>query len=207
MREVVEACHRSSQQLNQQLQQMGIRPYRYEALAMLVEYSEGGQRFREVLRTVITDARAGAFMWSNDHTVQYRAPASEFEAWKPALDVIQSSIELNPQWLAAVTRAMDQRGKMALETQRYINKVNNEILENRRRTHAEIRYENYLFLSGQDEYVNPFTGKVELDNSAYRYRWMDNHGDILYTDENSYDPNKHEQQPNREWKLTPIRPR
>lgn len=63
--------------------------------------------------------------------------------------------------------------------------MNNEILETRRRTHAGIRYENYLFLSGQDEYVNPFNGKVELDTSAYRYRWMDNHGEILYTDENS----------------------
>ena len=52
-----------------------------------------------------------------------------------------------------VTRAMDQQGKMALETQRNTNKMNNEILENRRRTH------------------------------------------------------KLEQRPNREWKLTPIRPR
>jgi hypothetical protein len=207
MREMVEAIYRSNQQVNQQLQQMGLKPNRYEGLAMLVEYSEGGQRFREVLKTVITDSRAGAFMWTNEHTIQFRAPADEFEGWKPALDVIYNSIEMNPQWMAAVTKAMDQRSKMALETQRYINKVNNEILENRRRTHAEIRYENYLFLSGQDEYVNPFTKKVELDTSAYRHRWVDNQGNILYTDENSYDPNKQEQRPNREWKLTPSRPR
>jgi hypothetical protein len=207
MREMVEAIYRSNQQINQQLQQMGLKPNRYEGLAMLVEYSEGGQRFREVLKTVITDSRTGAFMWTNEQTIQFRAPASEFEAWKPALDVIYNSIELNPQWIAAVTKAMDQRAKMALETQRYINKVNNEILENRRRTHAEIRYENYLFLSGQDEYVNPFTKKVELDTSAYRHRWMNNQGDILYTDENSHNPNEYEKRPNHEWKQTPARPR
>ena len=207
MREMVEAIYRSNQQLNQQLQQMGIKPNRYEGLAMLVEYSEGGQRFREVLKTVITDSRPGAFMWTNEQTIQFRAPASEFEAWKPALDVIYNSIELNPQWIAAVTRAMDQRAKMALETQRYINKVANEIVENRRRTHAEIRYENYLFLCGQDEYVNPFTKKVELDTSAYRHRWMNNQGEILYTDENSHNPNEYEKRPNFEWKQTPARPR
>jgi hypothetical protein len=207
MREMVEAVYRANQQVNQQLQQMGLKPNRYEGLAMLVEYSEGGRRYREVLKTILTDSRAGAFMWTNEHTIQFRAPADEFEVWKPALDVIYNSVELNPQWFAAVTKAMDQRSKMAMETQRYINRVNNEILENRRRTHAEIRYENYLFLSGQDEYVNPFTKKVELDTSAYRHRWVDNHGNILYTDENSYDPNKNEQRPNREWKLTPSRPR
>jgi len=207
MREMVEAIYRANQQINQQLQQMGLKPNRYEGLAMLVEYTEGGQRFREVLRTVITDARTGAFMWTNEHTIQFRAPMNEFEAWKPALDVIHNSIELNPQWIAAATRAMDQRAKMARDTQRYINKVASEIVENRRRTHAEIRYENYLSISGQDEYVNPFTKKVELDTSAYRHRWMSNQGDILYTEENSYDPNKHEQYPNREWKRTPVRPR
>jgi hypothetical protein len=207
MREMVEAIYRANQQINQQLQQMGLKPNRYDGLAMLVEYTEGGQRFREVLRTVITDARAGAFMWTNEHTIQFRASMNEFEAWKPALDVIHNSIELNPQWIAAVPRAMDQRAKMALDTQRYINKVANEIVENRRRTHAEIRYENYLFITGQDEYVNPFTKKVELDTSAYRHRWMNNHGDILYTDENTYNPNEYGKRPNYEWKRTPVRPR
>jgi hypothetical protein len=207
MREMVEAVYKANQQINQQLQQMGLKPNRYDGMAMLVEYTEGGQRYREVLRTIITDARTGAFMWTNEHTIQFRAPMNEFEAWKPALDVIYNSIELNPQWIAAVTRAMDQRAKMALDTQRYINKVANEIVENRRRTHAEIRYENYLFITGQDEYVNPFTKKVELDTSAYRHRWMNNHGDILYTDENVYNPNEHEKRPNYEWKQTPARPR
>jgi hypothetical protein len=207
MREMVEAVYRTNQQVNQQLQQAGLQPNKYDGLAMLVEYTEGGQRYREVLRTIITDARTGAFMWTNEHTLHFRAPLNEFEAWKPALDVIFNSIELNPQWIAAVTRAMDQRGKMALDTQRYINKVANEIVENRRRTHAEIRYENYLFITGQDEYVNPFTKKVELDTSAYRHRWMNNHGDILYTDENVYNPNEHEKRPNYEWKQTPARPR
>jgi hypothetical protein len=207
MREMVDAVNRTNQPVNQALQQAGLKPNTCAGMAMLVEYTEGGQRYREVLRTILTDSRASAMMWANEHTIHFRAPVGEFETWKPALDVIFNSIELNPQWFAKVTRAMDQRSKMALDTQRYINRVANEIVENRRRTHAEIRYENYLFLSGQDEYVNPFTKKVELDTSAYRHRWMNNHGDILYTDENSYNPNEHEKRPNFEWQQSPARPR
>jgi hypothetical protein len=207
MREVVDAVRQANQAVNQALQQAGLKPNAYDGMAMLVEYTEDGQRYREVLRTIITDARASALMWSNEHTVHFRAPAAEFEIWKPALDVIVNSVEINPEWFARVTRAMDQRGKMALDTQRYINKVSNEIVENRRRVNAEIRYEGYLFLSGQDEYVNPFTQKVELDTSAYRHRWMNNHGEILYTDEKVYNPSEHEKRPNYEWKLSPSRPR
>jgi hypothetical protein len=56
-------------------------------------------------------------------------------------------------------------------------------------------------------HVNPFTQKVELDTSAYHHPWMNNHGDILYTDEKAYNPNEHEKRPNHEWKQTPARPR
>ena len=114
---------------------------------------------------------------------------------------------MNPQWVAAVTRAMGERAKGALETQRYINKVANEIVENRRRTHAEIRHEQYLFITGQEEYTNPFNGQAERDTSEYRYRWVNNQGDYFYTDENSFDPNKHEEYNTREWKRTPARKR
>jgi hypothetical protein len=207
MREVVEACFRSNQQVNAHLRQMGLRPNSYEALAMLVEYTEGGQRFREALTTTITDARGGAFMWSNEETIAFRAPAAEFEMWKPALDTIRSSVQVNPQWAAAVTRAMGERAKSALETQRYINKVASEIAENRRRTNAEIRHEQWLFITGQEEYTNPFTGQNERDTSSYPYRWVNNQGDNLYTDENSFDPNKFEEYNTREWKRTPIRKR
>jgi hypothetical protein len=207
MREVVEACQKSSQQINLQLRQKGLRPNSYEAMAMLVEYNEGGQRFHEALLTMIADSRGGALMWTNENTITFRAPAGEFEVWKPVLDTIRSSVQMNPQWVAAVTRAMGDRAKNALETQRYINKVANEIVENRRRTNAEIRHEQWLFITGQEEYKNPFTGQMERDRSDYRYRWVNNQGDYLYSDENSFDPNRYEEYNTREWKRTPIRQR
>ena len=204
MPEVTRAFDERAAPLNLQLRQAGLGPLRFDSLAMAVEYDEAGVRYREVLMTTIADNRRSAFQWSNENTIAFRAPAAEFEAWKPVLDMIQASREANPQWLAAVARAVGERAKGALETQQYINRVANEIVENRRRTNAEIRHENWLFLTGQEEYKNPFTGAVERGTSEYRYRWENNRGEILYCDENAFDPNRHEEYNTKEWKRSEI---
>ena len=204
MAEVTNAFNQQAEPVNRGLRQIGIAPMRFESLAMLIEYEEGGRRFRESLLTTIADNRHGAFQWSNENTVMFRAPAAEFESWKPVLDMIQTSREGNPQWMAAVVKAVGERAKMALETQAYINKVANEIVENRRRTNAEIRHEDWLFITGQEEYKNPFTGDVERGTSAYRYRWENNQGEILYTDQNGFNPNRTEEFNTKEWKRSEV---
>jgi hypothetical protein len=204
MNEVSTAFARQAEQVNNNLRQMGLAPMRFESLAMVVEYTEGGERYRESLMTTIADNRAGAFQWSNENTIMFRAPAAAFDSWKPILDMIQTSRQANPNWLAAVAKAAGQRAKGALETQQYINRVANEIVDNRRRTNAEIRHEQWLFISGQEEYKNPFTGEIERGTSAYRYRWTNNQGEVLYVDENSYDPNRYEEYNTREWKRSEV---
>jgi hypothetical protein len=204
MNEVSTAFAKKAEPVNNNLRLMGLAPMRFESLAMVVEYTEGGQRYRESVRTTIADNRGGAFQWSNENTVMLRAPAAEFDAWKPVLDTIQLSQQPNPSWLASVARAVGQRAKGAMETQQYINRVANEIVENRRQTNADIRHENWLFISGQEEYKNPFTGEVERGTSAYRYRWENNQGEILYTDENSFDPSRYEEYNSKDWKRSEI---
>jgi len=204
MQEIAEANAEKSQQINAFLRQRGLPLNRFECLGMLVEYTESGRLFRESLMTTIADSRGGAFMWSNENTIMFRAPAEEFEAWKPVLDMVRSSLTLNPQWVAAVTKAVNQRTKAARETQQYVNRVAHEIVENRRRTNAEIRHENWLSITGQEEYKNPFTGEVERGTSAYPYRWENNQGEVLYTDQNGFDPNRAEQYNTREWKPSQV---
>lgn len=204
MNEVTAAFTQKAEAVNNSLRQLGKAPLRFESLAVVVEYTEGGQRFRETFMTTIADNRHGAFQWSNENTIACRAPAAAFDSWKPVLDMIQTSRQANPQWLAAVEKAAGQRAKGALETQQYINRVANEIVENRRRTHAEMRHEQWLFISGQEEYKNPFTGEIERGTSAYRYRWENNQGEVLYVDENSYDPNRYEEYNSREWKRSEV---
>ena len=204
LNEVTRAFERQAQAVNAELRKMGLRPITIESLGLVVEYTENGRRYRESLMTSIADNRGGAFQWSNENTILFRAPASRFASWKPLLDMIQSSRQANPRWLASVAHHAGKRAKAALETQAYMNRVLTEIAENRSRTQAEIRHDQWLFISGQEEYKNPFTGEVERGTSAYRYRWQNNQGDVLYVDENGFDPNTSEEYNTRQWKRSEV---
>ena len=172
MNEVTVAFAGQAELINRNLRQLNVAPMRFDSLAMLVEYSEGGERYREGMLTAIVDNRGSAYQWSNEDTLMFRAPAAAFESWKPILDMIQSSREVNPQWMASVGKAMGQRAKSALETEQYVDRVRGEIFENRRRANATIRYEPSLFLTGQVGYRNPFNGDMERGTPAYRCRWV-----------------------------------
>jgi hypothetical protein len=189
---------------NQSLANIGIAPMTFQSLAILVEYTENRVRFREVLFTTLGDNRAGTLAWSNERTLMFRAPAESFDRWKPLLDTIRESFSFNPKWAAAVQRNGDDRAKRALETQRAINRVSAEIAANHAKTNDEINHENWLLLTGQEEYKNPYTGEVECGTSAYAHRWENKQGDILYTNENGFDPNSVEQYNSNEWKKSGV---
>jgi hypothetical protein len=153
------------------------------------------------------DNRGGAASWSNQCTLAMRAPTAEVVRWQPVLEIIRQSLQFNPQWVAAATRAAGERAQMAQETMKYIQRVDQEIFEHRAKTNAEIRHENYLFLTGQEEFVNPYTKEVERDTDEYKYRWTNFSGDRIYSEDRNFDPNKVRELSNVEWKLTPVRER
>jgi hypothetical protein len=153
------------------------------------------------------DMRPVAAIWSNQYTLTMRAPADEVETWKPVLEIIRQSMRINPQWLAAAVRAAGERGKILDDTMKAIQNIDRQIWENRSKTNAAIQHENYLFLTTQEEYVNPFSGAVEQDTAEYKYRWTTEQGEMIYTDLKDYDPNKQRELMNRTWKLTPVRER
>ncbi|MBN1424296.1 hypothetical protein JXA88_07050 [Candidatus Fermentibacteria bacterium] len=187
--------------------QMGYPGVGIDAGMLVKEYSESGVGYTEALACAIIDLRWTGAMWTNQYTLRLRSPATEADRWRPVLDHIRQSTTVNPQWLAQVQRAVAQRGESWRETQRHLNRIDQEIWEHRAQTHAEIRHEDYLFLSGQEEYVNPFTKEVEQDTNAYTCRWTNGSGDMIYSDDDRYDPNKVRELNHVEWKLTPVRPR
>lgn len=63
-----------------------------------------------------------------------------------------------------------------------------QIVDKKRQTHAEIRHDSWLFLTGQEDYVNPHTGLVEQGSNQYKRRWINGSGDVIYTDDPNYDP-------------------
>ncbi len=195
------------QPVSDQMRMMGGPPLRFDASGLVLDYTEGGRRYREALVSCLVDARAAAAMWSNLYTLDMRAPADEAQDWKPILDIIRQSVQFSPDWVAAVVRAAGQRGKTVEETMKAIQSIDQQIYASRTRTNAKIQHENYLMLTGQEEYVNPFTGRTEQDTSAYKRRWTTADGNMIYTNQENFNPNAVTELNHQTWKQTPIRPR
>ena len=175
--------------LNRQLAQAGVRPMTFHAGFMVVEYTEGGARYKELLYTVLIDARASMAAWSNDFTTLMRAPAGEADAWKPVLDIVSNSVQFSPQWVAGETKGQGQRADTAMRVLEDMNRIDREIVAHRDRTRKEIQTDQYLTLTGKNDYKNPFTGKVERDTNDWKMRWVNSSGDYIYSNDTLYDPN------------------
>ena len=123
------------------------------------------------------------------------------------LDVVRQSLKFNPEWLAAYIKAVGERGAQAAEVMRYLARIDQEIFDRRSKTRSASQHENYLLLSRQEEYVNPFTRETERDTSDYKQRWTNAAGDRLYSNADGVDPNKDPNLNQQEWKQTLPRPR
>lgn len=201
--------HRLAQAYAQRLRASGVPfQFRYDAAVITVNYQEGGAAYTEKLFTVIEDmGQVGGGLWSNKDTVLVRTPAGEFDKWARILSIVQSSAQMNPQWVAGEIRGQMQRNKIALDVQRDIQRIDREIVAHRQRTTAEINNDMFLTLTSQEEYVNPHTRQVEVGSNQWKYRWVTSSGDVVYSDNSSYDPN-HDPNLNRSgFARTPVRPR
>lgn len=184
-------------------------------------YTENGVRYVERAYTIIENMGplAGG-LWANRNTVYLRAPEAEFAAWEPLLHHIRRSGEANFAWVAQeavnqeflaqafrnAQQAEQWRAQRALEVQRQLQQIDQEIVEHTRRTHAEIRNDQYLNMTNQEEYVNPYTGKVDTGSNQWKHRWVTDSGDEFYTDDDGSDPNQGSLL-NRTWQRSAIRPR
>ena len=65
----------------------------------------------------------------------------------------------------------------------------------------------FLTLTGQEEYINPLTGRVEIGSNEWPYRWVNPAGEQVYTDDSYYDPNHDPNATRSDFKRSPVRPR
>ncbi len=63
-------------------------------------------------------------------------------------------------------------------------------MESRQKTNAEINKDMFLTLTGQEEFVNPFTNEVEAGSGQWKNRWVNESGDVVYSNNTDYDPNQ-----------------
>lgn len=186
----------------------GMGSYQYDAGLMVAAYDEGGVRYKEKMVAVIEDT--GQVMlgtWMNRETLTVRAPAEEFDKTEPLFDIIQTSLQGNPAWVVGEQRGAAQRAANALETQRYIQNAARQIVENRQKTNAEIRHGLWLFMTSQEDFVNPHTGEVEQGSNQWKHRWVNGNGDLVYTDDPKYDPNWDPANRRTDFKLSRVRDR
>ncbi len=164
--------------------------FSYDAAVMTVSYAQNGVKFKERLFTVVENwGELGQGMWGNKETVVFRAPESEFDKLAPIVSMIQNSVRLNPEWIAGELRGQAQRGEIVAKRNAEIQRIDHEITEHRRRTNEEINNDMFLTLTGQEEYVNPYTNDIERGTNEYKYRWVNASGEMVYANDEYYDPN------------------
>jgi len=162
----------------------------YTAALVSINYEENGKRFDERVVTIIEDfGSGGGGLWKNRTTLLARAPEGEFPKWENILSIIQNSGDWNMKWVAGEIRGQMQRNSTIAATQQDLQRIDREISEGRRKTQEAIQRDMYLTLTDQNDYKNPFTGKVERDTASWRNRWVNETGNIIYSDDDNYDPN------------------
>jgi len=164
--------------------------FAYDAVILDYTYTENGINYKERLLTIVQDlGPAFAGMWKNRSTIIIRSPAAEFKNWEPVFCEINYSPVLNLQWIEGEVRGQIQRGEILAQTMQEINRIDQEIQQGHIKTNSEINHEMYLNLTGQEDYVNPFTSQVERGSNQWNYRWVNDQGNVIYTDNMNYNPN------------------
>ena len=163
--------------------------FKYDVAMLTVVYEENGVRYAERLFTVIEHmGQLGAGVWGNKGTIVARVPVTEARAWEPVVRTIIDSVKVDTRWLLAELRGQLKRGETANATLKEIARIDREIVANRQKINAAINKGMYLTLTGQDEYVDPHTGKTYVDTDRAKYRWQDSGGRVIDTEDRQLRP-------------------
>jgi hypothetical protein len=190
----------------QTMRSQGAR-YVADAAMVTVTYDEGGVRFKELLFVALEGYEMmGTGLWSNPFTIVARAPESEYAAYGPVAKVVVNSFALNPRWLQAELQGQIRNNQLVTDTLRDLSRIDAEIAQNRSATMAQINRQEYLTLTGQERYRNPFTGEPELGSNEWKYRWTNAAGEPVYTNDERWDPNTDPRLHLTGYKRTPVSP-
>jgi hypothetical protein len=169
------------------MKQMGCQ---YSSALLDYAYTENGVRYRERAFCILQDMGPyTAGMWKNRNTIVIRTPEESFNQWEPVFHEIGASVMLNPDWIKRELQGQQQRGNTMIQTMQDVARISEEIQKGHAVTNAKIHHQAYLALTDQEDYVNPYTQEVERGTNQWDYRWVDDLGNVLYTDNEDYNPN------------------
>ncbi len=169
------------------MKQMGCK---YSSALLDYAYTENGVRFKERAFCILQDMGPyTAGMWKNRSTIVIRTPDGSFNKWEPVFQEIGASVVLNPVWIQGELQGQQQRGNTMIKTMQDVARIGEEIQKGHAETNAKIHHQVYLTLTEQENYINPYTNEVEMGTNQWDYRWVDDLGNVLYTDNEDYNPN------------------
>jgi hypothetical protein len=162
----------------------------YDAALVKFEYTENEKQYEEIMIAVVEDwGQMGAGLWGNKNCVFVRAPKGELEKWAPVMETIHTSVEIDIPWIQGEMKGQQVRGAKMLEVQQQTQNIDREITAHQQKINHEIHNDIYLTLTEQEEYVNPYTNQVEIGTNQWQHRWQNTLGEIIYTDNENYNPN------------------
>jgi hypothetical protein len=201
-----ESLDRASAYTNQLLIQIGLQSAlnQNDAAGAVFEYVENGTRYREAIVTGLVNMPS-ALTWKNTRSIAFRAPANQFDTWRPVMDIMRFSIRFNTNWILKEAGGQRERADFVRKVYDEVRRIDQEIINRTTINREEIMNDNFLVLTGQEEYVNPHTNEIETGTDAYKYRWETSGGDVYYTDNEDENPNLFFN--NTDFKRTPVRKR
>ncbi len=180
----------------------------YDAAVVTITFMEKNIQYQETYVSAIQDfGQLGAGLWKNRYTLFARAPRSEYASWDPLFQEIQSSVKINMTWLMKEMQGQVRRGEIAAETLRTLQQMDKEITQSRQKINAEINNDMFLTLTSQEEYVNPYTSEVEVGSNQWKHRWVNQSGDVIYSDDDNYNPDLDPVLNRSDFRKTPVRKR
>ncbi len=187
---------------------LGGYQFEYQTVIATLEYTENGILYLEKMVCAIEDwGQKGGGFWSNKETWYVRSEKSHFNEMAPVFATIGHSVKHNPEWIAREIRSQQVNSAIAVQTQREIARIDREITEHRVLTNSEINNMMYLNLTGQEDFINPFTGKTERGTNEWNFRWENEQGDVVYHNNRNYDPNNDPHMAIRGFKKSEVRNR
>jgi hypothetical protein len=210
-----EEVMQTNRQLQQQMQQLGLRgKVTMDDARLKISYERNGVAFDEWLTAVVTVRATPVPVYNRGQmgqSVSYqeqaqrlfalRAPAGQLEAQQRLYELVLSTMRIEPEWQGRVNQvqgniqAINQKGvadraaiqrKSAEDTAQ----IRHDMYEHQQRAQDEGHQQFSQTLRGVETYKDPSSGeKVELD-SRYGHAWSNGNGEYILSESPNYDPNK-----------------
>lgn len=139
-----------------------------------------GYVFAGVQRTQVAGMAGG--LWKAEYLAGYLAAESKAPQARAVLDHILHSIQLNPQWVAMQQGLTANTSRIVSQTHAEISNIITGAYERRQEVMDELSRRRSNVILGQEDVIDPQTGRQIKVESGSEYYWIDHRGTIVGTD-------------------------